>query len=202
MKHELTKEQFLNDVKNHEMTIIKEEGVFRHIRFKQPDSCNRYFDLITFPGLLLYTGDMGTYVFSRINDMFRFFRDEKNELSPNFDYWAEKCIARDNSGRRSIRDFDIDVFKECVISDTLEYLEKSSVEELTEDEMDEIEHLLDCDNEIDAITEMRDHHSYIIPLADFWENDFTSLSYGYMWCCYAIQWGIMRYDKNKKGEDV
>lgn len=197
MKNEITKEQFLHDVRNHKMEIIKDEEIFRHIRFKQPDSCNMYFDLITLPGLLLYTGDMGTFVFSRVHDMFRFFRNEKNKLEPSFGYWAEKCLAEDTRSN-GIREFDIEKFKECVIEDTLSHLEKESIEELTEDEMEEIEHLLRCNDEYEAVEEIRNHDSEIIPLTDFFENTLTSGTVRYLWCCYAIQWGIMQYDEFKK----
>ena len=36
MSDQCTEERFLRDVANHEMTIIRDEGVNRHIRFKNP----------------------------------------------------------------------------------------------------------------------------------------------------------------------
>ncbi len=66
--------RFLKDVANHEMQIIRDDGVQRHLRFKKPGTMCYHFDLITWGGHLCYTGDMGTYVFTRVHDMFDFFR--------------------------------------------------------------------------------------------------------------------------------
>ena len=89
-----------------------DNGVHRHIRFKKPGTMCMYFDLITYPGGLLYTGDMGTYVFVRLQDMFEFFRTSNQDgwvkemgltLYTNHSYWSEKLVATDCSGRREAR---------------------------------------------------------------------------------------------------
>ncbi|MFK5283374.1 hypothetical protein ACI3PL_27750, partial [Lacticaseibacillus paracasei] len=51
-----------------------DNGVYRHLRFKAPDTGNQHFHLVTFPGRLVYCGDMGSYLFERTTDMFGFFR--------------------------------------------------------------------------------------------------------------------------------
>ena len=68
----LTLEQFLDDVKNHELTIHQNNGVYRHLTFKNADDCHQSFNITTFPNHLVITGDMGTLVFSRLYDMFNF----------------------------------------------------------------------------------------------------------------------------------
>ena len=199
MKKQLTKEQFLNDVKDHQIKILKEDGVYRHVRFKKPNDVSMWFDLITTPNRLLYTGDMGTFVFSRIEDMFRFFRSGSGELQPNFGYWGEKCISesRHDGG---CYEFSLDEFKKCVIEHTLSMLDKYAESELTEEEHDEISDLLECCDEYEAIEAVRNHKADLIPFDDFFEYSFTKASLRYLWCCYAIQWGIMQYDKAKMVE--
>lgn len=49
---DLTAHQFLHDVRNHQMTILRDEGVNRHIRFMKPGSSDMQFDLITWSGYL------------------------------------------------------------------------------------------------------------------------------------------------------
>ena len=71
---------FLRDVAEHEMIVVRDDGVHRHIRFKKPGTSCMHFDLITWPGYLCYTGDMGTYVFSRLTDMFEFFRTDREYM--------------------------------------------------------------------------------------------------------------------------
>ena len=84
------RETFERDIGKHEMQIIRDDGVFRHVRFKRPDTICMYFDLITWPGCLCYTGDMGTYVFQRLEDMFVFFRryPDYEQGNMSMGYWA------------------------------------------------------------------------------------------------------------------
>ena len=91
----LTPERFLRDVAGHQMTVVRDDGIYRHVRFKKPDTICMHFDLITWPGYLCYTGDMGTYVFSRLRDMFDFFRRTKSSdlFALDHHYWAEKVEA-------------------------------------------------------------------------------------------------------------
>ena len=79
--HECTEQRFLDDVKNHQISIIKDDGLHRFIRFKRPDSTSYWFDLITWPEFLCISGDCGTYVFSRTEDMFKFFRMNDNDFN-------------------------------------------------------------------------------------------------------------------------
>ena len=96
MTRESTEADFLKDVAAHEMEILRDDGVYRHIRFKKPGTWCMHFDLVTWPGYLAYSGDMGCYVFSRLNDMFEFFRTDREylqrdgrQLCINLCYWSE-----------------------------------------------------------------------------------------------------------------
>ena len=33
---------------------------------------------------------------------------------------------------------------------------------------------------------------------DLWEHDFTEYTYRFMWCCYALGWGVLKYDEVRK----
>ena len=68
-----TSSRFLLDTAFHRLEIIRDEGLYRHLRMKQPGTSCCYFDIITRPGYLTVTGDMCTWTFSRIADMFEFF---------------------------------------------------------------------------------------------------------------------------------
>ena len=35
---------------------------------------------------------------------------------------------------------------------------------------------------------------------DFWETDLEEYTFRYLWCLYAIVWGITQYDKQKGGD--
>lgn len=94
-QHQPSHESFMRDVATHEMTVFRDDGLYRHIRFRRPNTMRTHFDLITYPGYLCYSGDMGTYVFSRLDDMFEFFRTDR-DINPG--YWSEKLQAVDNHG--------------------------------------------------------------------------------------------------------
>jgi hypothetical protein len=71
---------FLKEVANHQMGVPHNDGVRRHLRFRQPMSNLFMFEIVTWPGYLCFCGDMGTYVFStaglNINDVFDLFRQD------------------------------------------------------------------------------------------------------------------------------
>lgn len=103
MKKESVEKRFLDDVKDHQLTIENDGEVHRSLLFKCPGSSYYHFRLNTWPGHLCISGDMGTYVFARTHDMFDFFRmDDKDfnfskdkQLNINTDYWAQKVRSED-----------------------------------------------------------------------------------------------------------
>ena len=74
--------RFLEDIKDHRLTVRVNRGTDRHLHFSKPGSIDQSFDLVTWPGHLCYTGDMGTYVFERLPDMFTFFRMKEGVVDP------------------------------------------------------------------------------------------------------------------------
>lgn len=62
---------FKRDTRDHVATITLNNGLFRNIELKNADGsfvCS--FGVQTWPGYLCFYGDMGCYVFHRIDDMF------------------------------------------------------------------------------------------------------------------------------------
>lgn len=208
MTYQCTEEQFQKDVAGHQMQVIRDDGLYRHIRFTQPQSRCMQFDLITWPGHLCYTGDMGTYVFSRVEDMFCFFRTDPRDfnynraggLSINTGYWAEKCLAsctRDSGD--GIRAFSQDKFREVVEDYITNHIESHDLDEEAQEELleaveDEVLSCLD-DGEHEAMSAAYSFNHNGFELTDFFENTFTEKTYQYVWCCYALAWGIQQYDK-------
>jgi hypothetical protein len=91
-----TAERFAVDVAQHQMTVLRDDGLYRHLRFmrvapnaktgKLERGSTYWFELVTWPGHLTITGDCGTYTLARLEDMFEFFRGTR--INPQ--YWAEK----------------------------------------------------------------------------------------------------------------
>jgi len=180
----VTEQAFLRDVKDHEITIIRNEGLHRHIRFKKPGSSTYAFDVLTFPGHAIITGDMGTFVFQRLPDMLQFFDDDKG-INPS--YWAEKLVSTDNPcGHHA---FSPEVARYEILSRVFDYLDEVGDKEDSGELLKSIDYevLSELGNgENDTLRAMFDFSTegvfcfdYIIRLHDFTPQ--------YLWCCYAIR---------------
>ena len=176
-------ESFLKDVEKHALTVIRADGANRHLRFRRGDSYNMGFDLITWPGCLCYTGDMGTFVFNRIEDMFDFFRG--SQINPG--YWSEKVIGIDRDG---VESFSLAAFRASVLrwldEDTSGDIREAVNEELLSRQFE---------NEYEAYSAVSDFEHAGFRFTDFWEANCKEYTYRFLWCCRAIQWGIQQFDR-------
>jgi hypothetical protein len=205
-----TKETFLRNVEKHQMSVLRDDGVYRHIRFAKPNDSDMYFDLITYPDGLLFTGDMGTYVFERKHDMFVFFRNggypraERPDWDIKPGYWSEKlqAVCRQGPG---YEEFSAEAFEARVLQYVNDYVNDLDCEdeEREEKRAEIIESLHDVLWDIDGKPEAvaywqlsETEHSEIF--ADFHEARCTEYAFHYLWGCYAIVWGIELYDLYKE----
>lgn len=94
--------------KDHRMKIIRDEGLYRHVRFQEPGTSIWHWDLVTWPGHLVITGDLQDFHFARISDMFEFFRGPVGRINPS--YWAEKLCGH----RQQYQSYSPEVFKRQV----------------------------------------------------------------------------------------
>ena len=195
--------EFLRDVARHELTIIRNEGLYRHMRFKRPDTSSMYFDLITWPGHLCYTGDMGTYVFSRISDMLEFFRrDCADQLPINPGYWSEKVLGVDG-GRHAgcVFEYDHDKLLAVIdeyLSEWLEDLDEDLQAELRAVVQDDVLDWLEDDDEHGNFRRVHEFSAEVggteYQFTDFFERSMRRFTDRYIWCCRALVWGIEKYD--------
>jgi len=193
-KHEPTRDQFADRIKNHELTILRNDGIYRHLRCAKPNTGCSSFEIITWPGYLAYCGDMGDYVFSRTKDMFRFFRRESPKLKEyiNPGYWEEKVQAEDKCA--GIKEFSVEAFRDYVLSDAREHLGIEENAELPADIADDLWSLLNAEDEWECIDKLRDFSSDKLSFED-WEHDCKVYTYRYLFCCRAIVWAISKYDE-------
>ena len=179
-----TARRFQADTAKHEMTVLHDDGLYRHLRFKAPQTGFYWFDLVTWPGCLAINGDMDSFTFSRTEDMFTFFRGSR--INPQ--YWAEKVRAG-----RDIRRYSEDLFKQLV-TEAIEDSAKDwpGLAEAVKSEIlssDEIYY----DDGARSLLVSFEHDGF--KFADTWEWDLSDWCYQFLWCCHAIVWGISRYDR-------
>lgn len=205
VKDDKFSEDFLKSVADHVMEVIRDDGIERHLRFKRPNTSCMHFDLITWPGYLCYTGDMGTFVFTRVRDMFTFFRrgDTAPPFRISYGYWAEKAVGVDSCD--GLRKYSPERFVE-VVKDRLESccedLDAEDAKGLRSD-VDELVLYHSHDSEHDARRavddfEWRDSEGTRVELfADFWEVRLQEFTFRFLWCCHALEWGIDLYDSSR-----
>lgn len=221
----LTEIEFLKDVEHHVIEVLHEDGLHRHIRFRKPGTMCMHFDLVTWPGYLCYTGDMGTYVFWRLDDMFQFFRTDREyaqrsgrRLAVNLSYWSEKLEAVDGSRSggaakefsekkllRAINEYRVGWLRQAQADGTLDKEQRRELWQSVDEDV--LSHLQDGEHAVYVAA--RDFcwpPSYAKPLErrkswhfqDFWEHDFTDYTHRFRWCCFALAWGIEQYDMSKE----
>lgn len=196
--------RFIRDVSSHQLEVIREDGLYRHLRFSRPTTRAYSFDIVTWPGYLTVTGDMGTWTFSRITDMFDFFGGARESFYINPGYWSEKFEAGTGRSRHDSPCYEFD--GKAFDKGLQEWLES---------------YLEDCEDEDDATTAKeavreltgndfsRESYAYHALNDAYLPNDVSSYdisegmglsmahSFHYLWICYAIAWGIERYNNKK-----
>lgn len=188
-------ERFAFDVLNHQMTVLHDDGVYRHLRFRQPETSTHWFDLVTWPGCLAINGDMKTYLFARETDMFEFFRGE--HVNPS--YWSEKLRASSN-----VRGYDEYKARDRLASEVAEHeAEWPGLGAAVDHEILDTWSGCNVADEHDFRLAVRDFEyrpdpddrERVFQFADTWEWDLAEWSYHLLWCLHAIRWGIDQYDK-------
>jgi hypothetical protein len=185
----------------HEMTVLHDEGLYRHLLFKSPDHGTYWFELITAPDSLTFRGDGESFVFARERDMFGFFRGHNDRSGINPTYWSEKLT----SARDAAFEYDEESFRAQVWSHVRWYgAEYPGLARGVQ------AHFFDgcADYDFHSEDEARaglESFSYVpegstrtpFKFTDTWEWSFKGFDWWFLWACQAIVWGIARYDEAK-----
>lgn len=188
-------DRFTRDTANHAMTVLRIDGLYRHVRFANPRSSVYWFELVTWPGSLCITGDVGSYVFRRVEDMFNFFRDDRKGSRINPGYWKQKLQAADKDGYEK---FCPHVFRAAVKDDFDCHFQDSDDAALKAETWKEIEYeifsALEEGGEHAACTAIHEFDFKGFAFEDFFEHRIVDYTWTYLWCLHAIVWGIERFD--------
>lgn len=212
-----TDTRFLLDTAEHRLTVIRDDGLYRHLRLQRPGTSCYYYDIITWPGYLTVVGDMGTWTFCRTQDMFRFFGGWTGEI--NTGYWAEKLEA--GAGRSGMdllaREYDHEAFC-CSLKEHLsEYLNDADEVESDEDsDWDDDDDTPDSDKAMvrEVVRELcgahfnSDHEAWNAVYETDWPKGwstwdicdgltFKTYTSHFRWILFAITWAISKYHNQK-----
>lgn len=197
---------FKEDTRDHELTILHEEGVYRHLRIAQSDSYMYSWDIITWPGHLAITGDIGDgFTFSRIHDMFKFFTPYASDAETmpliNPDYWGEKLghAQRGVEEKYSPHSFMRQVRQRAEehAQDYVDYHNRPhptfSVEEFCNSAVHYAE-----DEHSARNWASKDSSIEVLGQDLYWEGDFSVFNHHFITACFAISDAIRRYKAVKE----
>jgi hypothetical protein len=217
-------ERFARDTTNHELTVLKDEGLYRHVKArstKPGEGWCCWFEVVTWPGRLVVTGDCGTFVFARETDMFAWFRMDAGRINPG--YWAEKTPDAGASAKQ----YSEDVLREHLDTWLAEY--EADYPEADADYEERLAAWLESSRDHytpmpkepstptptkvrkviteheeyyglahkESARELLDELERADALSDSWEWDLNDWDWQFLWCCHAIVWAIAQYDTTK-----
>jgi hypothetical protein len=209
----LTKDQFLKEVADHRLTILREDDVYRHLRFSRPDTSCMRFDLITWPGYLCYCGDMGTFVFKRTHDMLDFFRPSERAAEDPFRgidrrYWQGKLEGIDRSG---VTEFDPCAFRREITVQRRKLLVRYGRDMAVSQRWElwcDLGELRDKAHDGESLAmqavfnwnhwflhQRRVRKDICLDTSEF--PDCKRWTPRFEWCCFALRWAVMTYDAAK-----
>lgn len=193
-KYQTQFERFNRDVEKHAVTILRDDGLYRHLRCST-GSYSYSFDIVTWPGYLCYSGDMGCFVFTRIKDMFEFFRGRREALIDR-GYLAEKTVASDKHD--GVKEFSEELFASVVkerFEEFAEDLDDDDKADLWEDIQEDVLSSSSRSDGVEAAMSFRWRGREVF--SDFWDHNLDEYTGRFWWCCYAVPWAIERYDALK-----
>lgn len=167
------KRRIVNDLAAHTITSIHSDGLHRHWRCQKPGTINLYFDVVTWPGFMCVTGDMGEWLFRRTDDMVEFMRSS----CMSYGYAAEKCVAH----RGELTEFCWDDMNEW-----LSGLEKEATEAGDSDTLDKIEEVRQAYQCYEL-----EHDVYKAIYESGLSDDpprCQNFTYRFLWILHAIKW--------------
>lgn len=185
------KARFDRDTASHELTVVRDDGLYRHVSFGQTGSRYMRVDVVTWPGYLVYSGDMDCFVFSRNEDMFAFFRGAR--INPG--YWAKKIQACSRGG---VTEWSRTLFAERARDELEMFLAEDVLEEAVvrpHFQLEVLGGLRDKAKEraYSDIGNFEVEGEY--PFSDFYEINTDVHTFHYLWCCYALVRIIELYDE-------
>lgn len=190
---------FQKDTAGHQLTVLHEDGLYRHFRMAAPGTRMWSWDIVTWPGHLATSGDIADgLTFSREMDMITGFfgkmrgnRSYYSDGAPSIDfrYWAEKLQGEQ---RKSVREYVHEHFT-AFVQDTLnERLADGYRTNLTQETVDELiaeaNALEPYESEARSWLEEHDEE-----FPDSWEYDFKDYTFHFQIACYAVNTAVQAY---------
>jgi hypothetical protein len=188
-------ERFALETAKHEMQILHDDGLYRHLKFKTPGDSGYWYELITAPNSLTFRGDGESFVFHRERDMFEFFRSnpDRNMRRINSTCWAEKLTSNRDCVKVYSRERLDERVAEVLKGAEEEYPGVTDAWTLATDTSID----WDVEYEDGAREALRDFEHDKFQFHDTWEWDLKDYDWWFLWALHGIVEGIAQYDAAK-----
>lgn len=185
--------RFRADTEGMKLRVLMDNGLYRHLSFVGPR--NFYgFNVITYPGRMIVDGAMGTFVFSREDDMLRnFFTSDYVNTS----YWAEKTTSI--STHSGIKGFDQEILTGLILSEFWKWSRKEADNYLVTEKWQQVKDTLLNDwlyvgTEDEARAALNNFRvNYGIDLDKSGEAELTEYTAQFLWSLHAALWAAQNY---------
>jgi hypothetical protein len=187
---------FQKDTAGHQLTVLHEDGLYRHFRMSAPGTRWGSWDIVTWPGHLATSGDIADgLTFSREPDMVRnffgkmrgnrpYFADDAPSI--DFRYWAEKLQGDQRDNVKTYVHGDFLQYVKEILTDRVE------IERMTQEQADqllaEVEEIPDYEPEV---RQWLNAHDDIF--SESWEHSFKDYTFHFQVACYAINAAVQAY---------
>jgi hypothetical protein len=180
--------RFETDTASHALTVIRDDGLYRHLHIAAVGDLawNQWYEIVTYPGTLVYSGDMGTYVFHRhgTSDALNLF----GSTVPDPGYLAQKCVAADREG---ITEYSPDLLRQQVEEETLGWFQGLSDAEARVLRAEIADLLDDAGNVEEVVREKLDEFrpkigNSVFEFTDTCEWNLHEFTHRFLWACHAI----------------
>jgi hypothetical protein len=185
--------QFAKGAASHQMTVLHENGFYRHLKFTNPERGSfGAFQIITWPyNLVAKTGWTFHFDIDATEDIFEVFRRTAHPGQINPSYWQEKVRA----GRDEIEGLDENSFERQVKQHVADAIRSGRAPRgLSREVLRDIFEWGDISHEDGARAELDAFNYEGWTFGETWEWDFSQYTPGFLHTCHAIRRGVELYD--------
>lgn len=183
--------RFARETAGHEMRVLHEDGLYRHLVFADPAGGFYRFDIITWPHNLFLRGDGFSFGFSiwPTEDMFDLFR-ESSASGINPGYWQEKVTAG------KVKDWSESLFRAWVVDEATkaETAHPGAVEAVLKQILHSDEHSTEYQGTAEYAVAHFSHGDFRLRIPNDWEKSFEDYSWEFLFACHAVLFGINQWD--------
>lgn len=189
---------FRSHISDHVLEVVHDDGVYRHVVMGKPGTSIWSWSIVTWPGHLAVSGDIGDgFMFARERDMVGFFAaglgtcgDGGPRINPG--YWAEKLQGPCRSGAF---EFSEKKFMAEVRGTVAEHIES---EGLSGEAAAELEKVIEdaewySGDKHAALDWAYNHDRQDLFGMDFIESGFDDFDVHFLYACFAIAVTVREY---------